>query len=211
MGLELSKQESRRTQFRSSKSSRRRSSVDSDIAYISSGLTKPIGVSSATNSSVSSSQPVTGSKSVPAEIVVVRGGITDPQEDVISFPPVFKPLIPIGHETLSLAHPQLNSQFVTDLGLIVEETLRSKADIINKEQLKLVERVKEVDSSSNYVTSSFNEELRRFNKIEESFGRVNEINTLIERCERDLIKSLRSLEVLNNRLSPTLRLEPINN
>ncbi len=56
-----------------------------------------------------------------------EGSLTEESDTIISFPPVFKPIITIGYESLSLSYPLINSQYVIDLGLVIKGELRTKA------------------------------------------------------------------------------------
>ena len=188
---------------------RRRSSVDSvdnTPSYISSGITKPIGSSNQvviSNQSQQQQRPV-----LPADIVVVSEGNQKEDEQKLVFPPLFKPLVPIGHETLPPHHPQLNCSNLIQIGSIVQEELRSKAEFAAKEQQKLAEKIKEADSAVGQTTLSFvNDRQRRGVKLTENFSKIEEINSLIEKCEADLRKCVRSLDTLNRYLSPENRLE----
>jgi hypothetical protein len=197
---------------------RRKSSVDSDITpnYITSTSIKPIGSNSLSQTnSVSnwrqqslSARTQTKTIAIPSEIVVVSEGSATQENQTISFPPLFKPIIPIGYESLSLSYPQINSQYVIDLGLIIEEELRTKAELVAKEQNKLIDRIKDIDLIASHICGQFvNERQRRLNKVFENCSKIEEINCLIEKCENDINKCSKSLEKLNNYLPQSLCLE----
>jgi hypothetical protein len=207
---------------KTSDANRRKSSVDSDITpnYITSTSIKPIGSNSLsqTNSVANwrqqSLQQSLGARThtktiaIPSEIVVVSEGSLNQDNQTITFPPLFKPIIPIGYESLSLSYPQINSQYVIDLGLIVEEELRTKAELVSKEQNKLIDRIKDIDLIASHICGQFvNERQRRLNKVFENCSKIEEINSLIEKCENDINKCSKSLEKLNNYLPQSLCLE----
>jgi hypothetical protein len=201
-----------------SDANRRKSSVDSDITpnYITSTSIKPIGSNSLsqTNSASNWRQQSVGARTqtktitIPSEIVVVSEGSVTQDSQTITFPPVFKPIIPIGYESLSLSYPQINSQHVIDLGLIIEQELRTKAELVAKEQNKLIDRIKDIDLIASHICGQFvNERQRRLNKVFENCSKIEEINSLIEKCENDINKCSKSLEKLNNYLPQSLCLE----
>jgi len=199
--------------------SRRKSSIDSDIIpdYISSTSIKPIGNQSSGQSTSSqtwrqlkdSSRSSSKTITIPAEIVVVSDGSKSQESDqIVTFPPTFKPIIPIGHESLALNYPQIDPKYVIDLGLIVEEVLRTKSEFVAKEQNKIIDRIKDIDLITNHICGQFiTERQKRLNKVSESLSKIQEIDCLIEKCEQDINRCLINFEKLNNYLPKSLSLE----
>ncbi|XP_054160285.1 BLOC-1-related complex subunit 5-like [Oppia nitens] len=191
--------------------SRRKSSVDSVSTpdFITSQHIKAIG-----GQSDQRQQQIVGHKSeakiwIPAEIVVVSDAPTD-SEDIITFPPTFKPLIPIGYESLSQSYPQLKPEFIINLGLILEKHLKTKAEFVAREQLKLIDCVKDLDSKVSYLSNQFIvERQKRLIKVSENLSKVTEISSLIEKIDKDLDICVKSLDKLNNFLPQTLQLEKL--
>lgn len=197
---------------------RRKSSIDSDITpdYISSTSIKPIGSQSLTQSnSVSnwrqsglSSRTASKTITIPAEIVVVSEGSAQQLDETITFPPTFKPIIPVGYESLSVCYPQISSEYVINCGLIIEQELRLRAEQVAKEQNKLIDRIKDIDLIASHVCNQFIiERQKRLNKVSENISKVDEISSLLEKCENDINKCSKTLEKLNNCLPKALSLE----
>ncbi len=64
-----------------------------------------------------------------------------------------------------------------DLGLIIEEELRTKAELVSKEQNKLIDRIKYIDLIASHICGQFfNERQRRLNKVFENCSKIEEIN-----------------------------------
>ncbi len=62
------------------------------------------------------------------------------------------------------------------MGLIIEEELRTKAEIVAKEQNKLIDRIKDIDLIASHICRHFlNERQRRLNKVFENCSKT-EIN-----------------------------------
>ncbi|CAG2168249.1 unnamed protein product [Oppiella nova] len=190
--------------------SRRRSSVDSVATpeYITSTTIKAIGGNTETK------QQTVGHRSdqkiaIPAEIVVVSdGSVNQDIQQTFTFPPSFKPLIPIGHESLSHSYPQLKPKYVINFGLIVEKHLKNKSEFVSKEQQKLVDQIRDVDSIVSYISNQFIiERQKRLIKVSENLSKIDEISTLIEKCDKDIDNCVENLQKLNQFLPKSLALE----
>ena len=149
--------------------------------------------------------------SIPSEIVVVSDGSAVADKDLsqlITFPPPFKPLIPIGYETLSQSCPQIRPEYVIELGLTLERHLKNKSEFVAKEQQKIVDRLKDIDSFVYYISNQFIiERQKRLIKVSENLSKVDEISTLIDKCEKDINNCVNNLDKLNEYLPKSLSLE----
>lgn len=132
------------------------------------------------------------------------------EEEPLDLPPMFKPLIPIGHETLSQSHPQINPIFIQHFGLIIEDHLRGKAEAVSKQQQPLIETIKNIDVSCMVLSNQIvGEKHKKFIKLSDSFSKLNDISKLIEKCDHNLEHCLKKIEILNNNLPDELKLERI--
>lgn len=223
MGADLSTDKSKATKEGKKSSGveppRERScSIDSNSTltatdYGQSGLSRPIGAIGGSGILVGDlQQPSTGSKAgrreLPKEIIIVRRGDEGQEEERFTFPPPFKPLIPIGHESLLPSYPQLNSQIVCNLGLLLEEQLKSRSDFVATQQSVLCELVREIDFVTSFLTNSiFTERHKRLSKIADNFSKLDEIDRLVEKVEQDLKVAFARIDSLNSFLPQTARLE----
>ena len=189
---------------------RRKSSVDSVLTpdYISSTNIKPIGTH------IQPKPQSVGHKNeskvaIPSEIVVVSDGPSAADSlQSITFPPTFKPLIPIGYESLSQSYPQLRPEYVIEFGLIIENHLKSRSEFVAKEEQKVIERVKDIDLIVSFISNQFIiERQKRLIKVSENLSKVEEIWSLIEKCENDINNCVLNLEKLNNFLPKSLSIE----
>ncbi|CAG2112255.1 unnamed protein product [Medioppia subpectinata] len=190
---------------------RRKSSVDSVSTpeYITSTAIEAIG-----STQSDTKTHITGHRSdhkipIPAEIVVVSDGSAI--EDIpptIAFPPSFKPLIPIGYESLSHNYPQLKPEYVITFGLIIERHLKTKSEFVAKEQQKLIDRIRDLDSIVSYISNQFIiERQKRLIKVSDNLLKVEEISALIEKCDKDIDNCVKNFEKLNQFLPKALALE----
>lgn len=148
--------------------------------YGLSGLSRPIGTVGSGPSSAELHLAQSGAKSarreLPKEIIIVRRGDEGQEEERFVFPPPFKPLIPIGHESLLPSYPQLNPQIVSNLGLLSDEQLKSKAYFVSNQQSVLTELVREVDVVTSFLTNSIFNERKKLSKIADYFSNLTKSN-----------------------------------
>lgn len=146
---------------------------------------------------------------IPKEIVIVSKG-TDGDIDVkFTFPPPFKPLIPIGYEALPPGVPQLNPRLLLNFGQLIQFQLYSKADFVNKQQIILCDTIRDIESQSTFLAGALlAEPSRRFNKITENFSKLNEMDALISKIENEAVTCIARLKLVNSALPPHLQLEP---
>ena len=188
----------------------RDSSLDSNLGTgfnnVVSGLSRPIGAAvslASDRTRPSSSVPI-----IPKEIVIVSRGETESEDQKFTFPPPFKPLIPIGHESLTSGSLQINPTGLINAGLILEHQLKYKADFVTSQQLVLIDIIKEIDNFSAYNSTILSEKQKKFNKISESFTKLSEVDTLIGKIQFELDVVLKRIQVLNQFLPNCDQLEP---
>ena len=130
-------------------------------------------------------------------------------EDRFTFLIPFKPLIPIGHETLSSSsHPQLQPQPIIDLGLALEYYLRSQADSVVRNQNRIIELIREADSESSILANHILEaKEKRIRKVVLSLEKLGEIAKLFDKYEASLESCLTKIDLLNKSLPNHLKLE----
>lgn len=187
----------------------RSASVDSTVTadYIQSGLSKPIAAAGSDDHLQAQQSAVTAKRAIPKEIIIVSRG-DEGDEQRFTFPPPFKPLIPIGHESLLPGVPQLNPQFVSAIGLALEEQLKSRADFVQGQQGVLVELIRELDFVTSFLTNNIlTDRQKRVTKVADNFAKFTEINKLVDKIEADLDVCLVRLTTLNNALPVSHRLE----
>ena len=190
---------------------RQSSSIDSNFDInpslnTSGPLSGPIGGSATYSGHRSQGVPV---QTYPKEIVIVSKGDSEAEDQKFVFPPPFKPLIPIGHETLSPAHPQLNAVYILKIGSKLQENLKFKSDFIHSQQTVVVEIIREIDSLSSFITNQLlAERHKKFIKVTDSFNKLSEIDILISKIDSDLESCLHRVNLLNGLLPSELRLEP---
>ncbi|XP_053210065.1 uncharacterized protein LOC128393857 [Panonychus citri] len=140
-----------------------------------------------------------------ANIIVVNNEPTTsnstPSSSTIKFNLPFAPLIP--DNILISGLPQLDPVPLGKFGLHLQDFLRKKADTVSKNQIKLCEKIKEVESSTITITNHMEAKSKRLRKVEESFDRVQE---MFDKCESSLESCLNSIDRLNNSLPPHLKL-----
>ena len=186
-------------------------SIDSNCPqapdYIQSGLSKPISSSQHSGSSESLKHPQV-KRSFPKEIIIVSKGDDGEEDQQFTFPPPFKPLIPIGHETLPQGCLQLNPAIVSNIGLLLEEQLKSRAEFVHNQQGVLTELIRELDFVTSFLTTNIlNERQKRLSKVTENFNRFTDINKSLDKIEADLDICLARIDCLNNALPIESRLE----
>ena len=193
----------------------RDSSLDSNLGSLPfnvvSGLSRPIGAAvnlASTETTGFKSKSTTNVPSIPKEIVIVSRGDVESEDQRFTFPPPFKPLIPIGHESLAPGSLQINPTGLINTGLIIEHQLKYKADFVTSQQLVLIDIIKEIDTFSNYNSQVLTEKQKKFIKIGDSFSKLPEIDTLIGKISTELDTCLKRIEVLNQALPESERLEP---
>lgn len=223
MGSEISSQ--RRTpgqqqlQQNSRKAGEGRSTLQSQTSqesqehdYLPSQLSKPIGGTpghSTTNfqAVVSSKSPSRQVTNLPKEIVIVSRGESEEDTKKFTFPPPFKPLIPIGHETLHPSVPQVDSNLLVDIALTAQRELNKKAHFVSSQQNTLCLIIKDIDSFSIFLNLNvLTERNKRFIRIVDNFSKLNDIEILISKIDQDLDLCLHRLNLLNQSLPETLRL-----
>ena len=190
----------------------RSSSIDSNCPqapdYIQSGLSKPISASQHSGSSESLQHPHQLKRAYPKEIIIVSKGDDGDEDQQFTFPPPFKPLIPIGHETLPQGCLQINPAIVSNIGLLLEEQLKNRAEFVHNQQGVLTELIRELDFVTSFLTTNIlNERQKRLTKVTENFNRFTDINKLLDKIEGDLDICLARIDCLNNALPPESRLE----
>lgn len=158
-----------------------------------------------------SSSPLSDPSAKVSSIVVVNSGpsasssLIHPQKRL---PQLQRPLIPIGQIQVNPSFLHLSPQPIIDLGLEIEQELRKNAELVAHEQAKLVEKIRDIDSqvAASSVTIGA-ERQRRFNKAVDNFGKFDEIDALIQRCENDIENILTVFVQLNDALPDSLCLE----
>lgn len=192
----------------------RDSSLDSNLPFNAlSGLSRPIGAlaidtrssGSGTDSKFRSSGSV---PSIPKEIVIVSRGETESEDQKFTFPPPFKPLIPVGHESLTQGSVQINPTGLINTGLIIEHQFRYKSDFISNQQLVLIDIIREIDTFSNYNSIILSDNLKKFSKFGANFSKLAEIEILIAKIESELKLTLRRIDQLFSALPQEEQLEP---
>lgn len=159
----------------------------------------------------SSSAISSGPSGKASSIVIVNSGPSasssalHPQKRL---PQLQRPLIPIGQIQVNPSFLHLSPQPIIDLGLEIEQELRKNAELVAHEQAKLVEKIRDIDSqvAASSVTIGA-ERQRRFNKAVDNFGKFDEIDALIQRCENDIENILTVFVQLNDALPDSLCLE----
>ena len=136
------------------------------------------------------------------EVIVVnqaQESDNPPSQYYFNFDLLFKPLTPIGHETLSPRFPSLDSFLLIDLGLTLENFLKSKSDLVNKEQSKIFDLIREADLNCNCLSSVFFiERLKKITKIVENLEKLEETEKLFQKCENAMDDCLNKIDKLNN-------------
>lgn len=146
---------------------------------------------------------------VRQEIVIVSKGETEEETTSFTFPPAFKPLIPIGHESLPLGVPSIEPKLLTSLSTIFQSTLRSKAEFVLGQQLVLADIGKDIESYSSYVSNqTIAERSKRFVRIVDNFSKLLHIDHLVDKIDADLETCFQRLQSLNDFLPEGQRLEP---
>ena len=177
---------------------------------LSSDKQRPFTTSITTSDCDSKDSPFTSSKI--SQIVVVNAGPTPISQSSSSFfkrlPILLRPLIPIGQVQVDSNYPQLQAQTIIDLGLDLEQELRIQAEFIAREQIKLIDKIRDIDQqvTASSVTIGA-ERQRRFNKAVDNFAKFDEIDHLINRCETDIENILSVFLQLNEVLPENLSLE----
>lgn len=140
--------------------------------------------------------------------VIVVNRVSNSSEERINFRLPFKPLIPIGHETLSSSYIQLQPQPIIDLGLAFEHYLRFQAESVVRSQNRIVELIREADTESSILANHIiAEKEKRIRKVVASLEKLGEIEKLFDRYEASLESCLSKIDLLNKSLPQHLKLE----
>lgn len=180
--------------------------------YQESGLSKPIGSTSGhsnNNLQVAQRLPVSPSRqtNLPKEIVIVSRGDTEEDTKKFTFPPPFKPLIPIGHETLPPTVFQINPNLLVDITCLLQRELNRKALFVASQQNTLCLIIKDIEAFSIYLNINIlSEKNKRFVKIVDNFSKLNDIEILISKVDQDLDLCVSRLNLLNNSLPESVKL-----
>lgn len=146
---------------------------------------------------------------LPKEIVIVSKGDTEEESISFTFPPAFKPLIPIGHESLSPGVPTIEHKLLFSLGNILGCNFKLKSEFLLSQQLVLADIGKDIESYSNYVSNhTIGERSKRFVKIADNFSRLPQIDQLLEKIDSDLQICFQRIKALNDILPEENQLEP---
>lgn len=149
------------------------------------------------------------SSSSPGGVVVVNS-VADSEEEVFTFKLPFKPLIPVGHEALPSTCVTLGPDPFINLGLALEGYFRNKAETVTKNQSKIIELMREVDSlSSNLAHHTIEDKEKRLSKVVNSLEKLKDIEKLLARGEASLESCLSKIDLLNKSLPPQLKLEEL--
>jgi len=177
-----------------------------EVHYPPSGLSKPIGSVSAPQKG--NQQPGNYPACIPREIVIVSRGVTEEDTKRFTFPPPFKPLIPIGHETFSPNVPTIDAGPLVHIGSLLQSELKRKSDFLCGQQLTLGLIIKDIDAYAVYLNNGpIFDRHKRFSKCVDHFSKLGEINTLIDKITRDLETLALKLTAINNYLPEQSRLE----
>jgi hypothetical protein len=177
--------------------------------YAPSQITKPIGSSAPghSNLSLSTTKSSRPASNLPKEIVIVSRGETEEDTKRFTFPPPFKPLIPIGHETLHPSIPQIDPTLLIDITCLAQRELNRKAIFVASQQNTLCLIIKDIEAFSVFLNINvLSEKNKRFLKIVDNFSKLNDIEILISKVDQDLDLCVSRLNLLNRSLPETLRL-----
>lgn len=184
--------------------------------YEPSGLSKPIGTSTTHSnnleSGAQSSTPGVNQQnrqqiSLPKEIVIVSRGETEEDTKRFTFPPPFKPLIPIGHETLLPSLPQIDSSLLIDIGCLFQRELNKKATFVSSQQNTLCLIIKDIETYSIFLNVNvLTERNKRFVKSVDNFSKLSDIEILISKIDQDLDLCISRLSLLNDSLPEAFKL-----
>jgi len=199
MGSELSSQK----RVAAQQPHRGLSKIHSQESQENPNLNKPIGQTEV----VVRGQPLPSLPCLPKEIVIVSRGETEEETTRFTFPPSFKPLIPIGQETLPPSVPQIDPNLLIQLGLLVQTELTRKTSFLSCQQNTLSLIIKDIETYSLYINSQVLEDKnRRFGRVVDNFNKLNDIEVLISKIDQDLDICVEKLNLLNRNLPETLRL-----
>ena len=177
-----------------------------DHPFAPSEISKPIGGPAADRKQQQKSEH---KAEVPKEIVIVSKGETEEETVLFTFPPAFKPLIPIGHETLPPGVPAVEHKLLYSLGNILQASLKFKSEFLLSQQLVLADIGKDIESYSSYVSNqTISERSKRFNRIADNFSRLQQVHQLLEKIDADLETCFQRIKVLNDFLPEEHQLEP---
>jgi len=180
-----------------------------EVNYPPSGLSKPIGSVSGPTAAPQkgNQQQVNYPVSIPREIVIVSRGVTEEDTKRFTFPPPFKPLIPIGHETVSPNVHTIDAGPLVHIGSLLQSELKRKSDFICGQQQTLGLIVKDIDAYAVYLNNGpIFDRHKRFSKCVDNFSKLGEINTLIDKISKDLENLAVKLTAINNYLPEQSRL-----
>lgn len=168
-------------------------------------------VSSFTSSKIGLPNQSSRQPAIPKEIVIVSKG-TDGDNDVkFTFPPPFKPLIPIGYESLPPGAPQINPRLLLNIGQLLQYQLYSKAEFISRQQIILCDTIRDIESQATFLAGALlAERSRRFNKVAENFSKLGEMDSLICKIENEASTCIARIKLINSSLPSHLQLEPFN-
>ncbi|OTF75013.1 Loss of heterozygosity 12 chromosomal region 1 protein-like protein [Euroglyphus maynei] len=154
---------------------------------------------------------------IPKNIVIVnRGPNKDPNiQDIYSkLPPepLLKPLIAFGQLSSNFIvtsdQPRLSVLPFVEIGKLFDQNLKQAAETVANEQQKIIERIRLFEQQSAKLSQHYSQDKqRRFNKAVENFGKFDEIQSLVDRCENDIEQLLTTFAKLNSALPELLCLE----
>lgn len=155
------------------------------------------------------SGPVSSRQVVPKGIVIVSKGSDGDCDVKFTFPPPFKPLIPIGYETIPQGVPQINPRLFLNFGQLIQHELFTKAEAVSRQQILLCDTIRDIESQSTFLAGALlAEPSRRFNEVAKNFSKLNEIDSLISKIESEAVVCIKRLKIINSSLPSHLQLEP---
>lgn len=157
-----------------------------------------------TTTGTSDANPVTGQ-----EIVIVSKGESEEERIKFTFPPAFKPLIPIGQESLPLTAPAIDQRVLVQLSSLIQSSFKQKADFVLGQQLVLSDIGKDIESYACYISQqTLSQRSKRFARIAENFSKLTQVDTLIQKIDSELETCFKRIQELNESLPEDQRLEP---
>lgn len=157
-----------------------------------------------TTTGTSDANPVTGQ-----EIVIVSKGESEEERIKFTFPPAFKPLIPIGQESLPIAAPAIDQRLLVQLSSLIQSSFKQKADFVLGQQLVLSDIGKDIESYACYISQqTLSQRSKRFARIAENFSKLTQVDTLIQKIDSELETCFKRIQELNESLPEDQRLEP---
>lgn len=172
-----------------------------------SGMGQPIGSMSGTPSRNQASEK--DQLSLPPEIVIVSKGETADETIQFMFPAPFRPLIPIGQESLPVGTMTADGMYLNQLASQVQQALKSKSEFIRRQQIVLCDICKDIESYSSHITNStISDRHRKFDRLSENFYRIPQIDQLLDKIAAELETCLSRIQTINAALPEDQRLEP---